>query len=161
MNSDLKTSERFQAPQKRRDFLGLAALWSAIGTFGVALLGMLRLPMPSAFPESNSRVKLGPLNRFLNTEVTALPEQRLWIHSDDNGLYAISAVCTHLGCIVSTEASGGYFCPCHGSRFNTKGKMVSGPAPRPLDYLELTISPDGQLVVDQLKPVKPEARLEV
>ncbi len=116
--------------------------------------------MPSVFPESNPRVKLGPLSPFLNAEITALPEQRLWIYYDGNGLYAVSAVCTHLGCVVSKQEHE-YFCPCHGSRFNSAGKVISGPAPRSLAYLQLSVSPDGQLVVDRLKEVKADVRLEV
>ena len=121
----------------------------------------MRLPMPSVFPESNSRVKLGPVERFFATEVTPIPEQRLWVHSTSDGLYAISAVCTHLGCIVSTQEEGGFFCPCHGSRFDAEGNVVGGPAPRPLMYLDLSISPDGQLVVDKQTEVSAETRLQV
>ncbi len=161
MSTDLETSPRFQKPEERRDFLGLAAVWSAAAAVIVALIGALRLPMPSVFPESNSRVKLGPFEQFLASSVTAVPEHRLWIYSRPEGLYAISAVCTHLGCIVSAQEEGGFFCPCHGSRFDAEGKVVAGPAPRPLMYLDLNLSPDGQLVVDKQKEVSAEARLQV
>jgi len=160
MSSDLQSSRRFTALKERRDFLGLAATWSAIGAIGMALVGALRLPMPSVFPESQSRVKLGPLAKFLTADVTPLPKQRAWIFRDPNGLYAISAVCTHLGCIV-TRQEGKFECPCHGSLFDANGNVVSGPAPRALDYLDLSISPDGQLVVDQQKTVGADVRLEV
>jgi cytochrome b6-f complex iron-sulfur subunit len=161
MDNDLKKSERFADIEPRRDFLGLTAIGAAMLAMGTALIGVLRLPMPSVFPESNPRVKLGPAKRFSDTEVTALPENRLWIYSDPEGLYAVSAVCTHLGCIVSRDEDGGYFCPCHGSRFDGKGAVIAGPAPRALIYLELAISPDGQLVVDQQKEVAPDVRLTV
>lgn len=161
MSNDLQASSRFEAPAERRDFLGMAAIWSALVALGVALLGALRLPMPSVFPESNSRVKLGPVERFLNAAVTPLPEQRLWVYSDGDALYAISAICTHLGCIVSVQEEGGFFCPCHGSKFDAQGKVVSGPAPRPLVYRALHVSPDGQLVVDQQKEVTQDTRLQV
>ncbi len=156
---DLQSSQRFAPPQERRDFLGLAAIWSAVGACAFALIGALRLPMPSVFPESNPKVKLGPPSRFLDAEVTALPEQRLWVYSTSEGMYAISAVCTHLGCIVAKEEDG-YFCPCHGSRFDAMGNVVAGPAPRGLVYLELSISPDGQLVVDRQKEVAAAVRLK-
>ena len=160
MNTDLQSSRRFETPHERRDFLGLAALWSAALSLTWCMLGALRLPMPSVFPESNPRVKLGPYARFAETPVTPLPEQRLWVYSDAEGLFAISAVCTHLGCIISRTESG-YFCPCHGSRFDAGAKVVAGPAPRGLIFLELTKSPDGQLVVDRQKEVPAETRLEV
>ncbi len=161
MNSDLKTSERFSRPHQRRDFLGMAAIGSAIAALGTAVLGAIRLPMPSLFPESNPRIKLGPAGKFRATEVTALPENRLWIFSDAEGLYALSSVCTHLGCVVNRNEDGTYHCPCHGSRFDAQGQVQGGPAPRPLAHLELSLAPDGQLVVDQQKEVEASARLKV
>jgi cytochrome b6-f complex iron-sulfur subunit len=125
----------------------------------VAVIGALRLPMPSVLPESNSRVKLGPLDRFRGVPVTPVPEHRLWVYWGSDGLYAISAVCTHLGCIVASQGEAGFFCPCHGSRFDGHGRVVAGPAPKSLTYLELQISPDGQLVVDKQRGVAPEVRL--
>lgn len=161
MSTELESSPRFQQPHERRDFLGLAAMWSAAVTIGVALLGALRLPVPWAFPESSRRVKLGALSQFQGVAFTPLLEHRLWVFSDAGGLYALSAVCTHLGCIVSRQQEGGFFCPCHGSRFDGDGKVVKGPAPKPLRHLELYVSPDGQLVVDQDKEVGRDVRLTV
>jgi len=158
--SDLETSQRFAKPRERRDFLGLAAIWSAMVAVLWGLLGALRLPWPWALPESSPRVKLGPVTDFGNITSEAFPEQRLWVYRDAEGLYAMSAVCTHLGCIVSAE-DGGYFCPCHGSRFNVQGEPLSGPAPRPLKYLQLSISPDGQLVVNQDEETSAADRLHV
>jgi len=157
--SDLRGSQRFTTPKERRDFLGLAAMWSAAGAFLFAMVGALRLPMPSVFPESNPRVKLGPPEQFLDVEVTPLPEHRLWVFSSPQGLYAISAVCPHLGCIVGRQEDG-YFCPCHGSRFDVQGKVIGGPAPRGLVYLEMSISPDGKLVVDREKEVDANVRVK-
>ncbi len=161
MKKDLDKSPRFTKPQERRDFLGMVAIGSATVALGTALIGSLRLPMPSLFPESNPRLKIGPVSQFQGVKVTPLPEQRLWVFSTDAGLYAISSVCTHLGCIVSRDESGEFHCPCHGSRFDDKGKVLSGPAPRPLKYWELSLAADGQLVVDKAKEVLPEARLTV
>jgi cytochrome b6-f complex iron-sulfur subunit len=160
MDNDLQKSKRFQTLQERRDFLGLASLWSAGVALMIGLLGALRLPVPAVFPESNSRVKLGPLQNFDGTKVTWFPEYRLWVYSDAGELHAISAICTHLGCTVSAQAGGGFACPCHGSRFDPSGAVVAGPAPRPLMHLELFISPDGQLVVDQQKEVGTDVRLK-
>ena len=53
---------------------------------------------------------------------------------DDTGkLHQCSAVCSHLGCIVSWNATERTWdCPCHGSRFNPDGKLLNGPALDPL-----------------------------
>ena len=161
MSTDLQTSKRFQAPKERRDFLGLASLWSAGVALAIGLFGALRLPVPAVFPESNSRVKLGPRQQFKDTSVIWFPDYRLWVYSDAGELYAISAICTHLGCTVATQEGGGFYCPCHGSRFAPSGAVIAGPAPRPLAHLALLLSPDGQVVVDQQQEVSPETRLKV
>lgn len=43
-------------------------------------------------------------------------------------------VCTHLGCVPISHAGqwGGYFCPCHGSHYDTSGRIRKGPAPENL-----------------------------
>ena len=48
---------------------------------------------------------------------------------------ALTAVCTHTGCLVRAAGSG-FECPCHKSRFDEEGRCLGGPAPRPLDRLE-------------------------
>ncbi|WP_426499138.1 FAD-dependent oxidoreductase [Streptomyces sp. D54] len=56
----------------------------------------------------------------------------------DGALRAVSARCTHLGCLVSfNDAEATWECPCHGSRFGTDGTVLQGPATRPLDRLEV------------------------
>ena len=161
MSTDLQTSKRFQPPEERRDFLGLASLWSAGIALTIGVLGVLRLPVPALFPESNSRVKLGPRQEFEGSKVTWFAEFRLWVYAEGGEVYAISAVCTHLGCIVAAQEGGGFYCPCHGSRFKPSGAVIAGPAPRPLVHLELSWSPDGYLVVDQNQEVSPATRLKV
>ncbi len=53
---------------------------------------------------------------------------------------AFSPICTHLGCAYHWDAKKGDFvCPCHGSEFSLDGKVLSGPAPRPLDRFETKI----------------------
>jgi len=54
---------------------------------------------------------------------------------------AFSAVCTHMGCIVSQISDGTIDCPCHGSQFSIKdGSVVSGPAPSPLAAEAIKVS---------------------
>lgn len=61
---------------------------------------------------------------------------RLALMRDENGFYALSLVCTHLGCtVVVTEDT--LSCPCHGSRFDRRGMVVKGPADRPLKRLQI------------------------
>jgi len=84
---------------------------------------------------------------------------RAYIGRDDGGLYAIDAVCTHLGCLVQQEDGEGFACPCHGSRFAADGQVLHGPAGQPLRCLALNLNQDGQLVVERGQPVAPTTRL--
>jgi nitrite reductase/ring-hydroxylating ferredoxin subunit len=53
---------------------------------------------------------------------------------EDDTIHALSAVCTHLGCIVAfNDAEKSWDCPCHGSRFSTDGAVLDGPATGPLE----------------------------
>ncbi|RMF23913.1 MAG: ubiquinol-cytochrome c reductase iron-sulfur subunit [Deltaproteobacteria bacterium] len=142
-------------PLPRRDFLGLAGLW----TTGVAILGsiigMIRLPKPTVLPEAATRFRLGRPEDFPAGSERVLPDKKVLVVSREEGVAAISMVCTHLGCIVA-RTEDGFACPCHGSRFNSAGKVVGGPAPRGLRWLEVSQSVDGRLVVDAGREVAPE-----
>jgi Rieske Fe-S protein len=61
---------------------------------------------------------------------------------------AFSAVCTHMGCIVSQVSNGTIDCPCHGSQYSiTTGAVVAGPAPRPLPAKLIKVS-GGDVFLD-------------
>lgn len=55
-------------------------------------------------------------------------------HPAQNTFNALSAICTHQGCIITDydSSSQQFVCPCHGSRFNTTGQVTKGPAGSPL-----------------------------
>ncbi|MGP3770595.1 FAD-dependent oxidoreductase [Streptomyces sp. SDT5-1] len=61
------------------------------------------------------------------------------VYRDPDGkLHALSARCTHLGCLVAFNAAErAWECPCHGSRFDIDGQVVQGPATRPLKPRDL------------------------
>jgi Rieske Fe-S protein len=65
--------------------------------------------------------------------------RKLAVYRDDHGkLHAVAAVCTHLGCIVHfNSAERSWDCPCHGSRFDTNGEVLHGPAATPLTIRNL------------------------
>lgn len=62
--------------------------------------------------------------------------ERLAVLRTEEGLYALSLVCSHLGCTVIV-AEEFLTCPCHGSKFDRQGAVVTGPADKPLVKLEL------------------------
>jgi len=60
---------------------------------------------------------------------------------------ALTAVCTHLGCIVKwVDDKGECRCPCHGGRFSAEGKVLGGPPPQPLEAYVVTLE-ENDLVV--------------
>ena len=71
--------------------------------------------------------------------------ERLALFRDDTGFYALSLVCTHLGCTV-TLTEDALTCPCHGSRFDREGRVLLGPAIEPLKRMEL-VKQNGQITV--------------
>jgi Rieske Fe-S protein len=57
-------------------------------------------------------------------------EQRVWMIRNDEGMYALIAICTHLGCTpIWWPTEDRFKCPCHGSNFLIDGQNVAGPAP--------------------------------
>jgi cytochrome b6-f complex iron-sulfur subunit len=65
------------------------------------------------------------------------------------GLMAMWWRCVHLGCRAPWCApSGGFECPCHGSKYNLLGEYQAGPAPRNLDRFVVEVSSDGRLIID-------------
>lgn len=153
-------TDRFAEPVKRRDFLGLAALGAFASAVGVVFAGVIRLPRPSLLPEPSQKYKIGEPSSYPADEVRKLEGKNVFVSRDEKGFFAVSAVCTHLGCIVK-RSDDGYDCPCHGSRFDLRGTVVIGPAPRELDWFAMSLAPDGQLAVDEGKRVKPGTYFQV
>ena len=83
-----------------------------------------------------------------------MTERNVLVLVTAEGVAAISLVCTHLGCIVARTAEG-FSCPCHGSDFDPLGKIMGGPAPKGLPWLEVSRRADGKLLVDAKREVTP------
>ncbi|MQA78796.1 MAG: FAD-dependent oxidoreductase [Streptosporangiales bacterium] len=67
--------------------------------------------------------------------IVRLRGERCAVYRDGAGAaHAVSATCTHLGCVVAfNDAETSWDCPCHGSRFGVDGAVLNGPATRPLE----------------------------
>ncbi|MGF1535947.1 MAG: cytochrome b6-f complex iron-sulfur subunit [Elainellaceae cyanobacterium] len=62
--------------------------------------------------------------------------------------YGLNAVCTHLGCVVPWNAAENkYICPCHGSQYNSEGKVVRGPAPLSLALAHANVTEGGKIAL--------------
>lgn len=156
-----RAGSRLEAPRvSRRSFLSLASLGSFFAALGVAAAGVLRLPAPAVLPGPVRRYKIGFAEQYPVGSETRLEKENVFVFRDAQGIYAISAICTHLGCTVGRSPEG-FACPCHGSRFDSTGKVVAGPAPRPLPWLEVGRAADGQLVVYADNEIPEGTRLKV
>ena len=142
--------------QRRRAFV--------VGCFGIGaatagfLAATFRFLLPNVLYEPSRRFAIGSPAEFPPDSATFLPDRRLLVFNSADGFFAISSVCTHLGCNVK-HIGQGFECPCHGSRFDENGRVVQGPAPQPLAWYAISLSPRAQLIVDQDQIVGPEFRL--
>jgi len=136
----------------RRDFLGVAALGAAIASLSGVIAWFVRIFKPDVHYEEVKRVKIGKPEQFPPGTWKKFDEQKLFVFSDEDGLYAITAVCQHLGCIVYRTAQG-FQCPCHGSKYDRDGNVIAGPAPRGLPWFRIEQLVDGTLVVDMSREV--------
>jgi len=95
--------------------------------------------------------------RVLNNEDVVLGR-------DGGGLYAMSAACTHAGCLLSTAGktpAQGLNCPCHASRFDGNGNVTHGPAGVPLQHYRVDVAGDGAITIQGGIPVSSETRTSV
>ena len=146
-------------PERRR-FLFTAGTASVVAGILGFTAATVRFLFPNVLYEPPSRFPVGLPQDFPRGSATFLPERRLFVFNSPQGFYAISSVCTHLGCNVRHEQSQGFTCPCHGSAFDGLGRVVSGPAPRSLAWFGLSLSARGELVVDEQRPVDPDYRFK-
>jgi len=93
-------------------------------------------------------VDTGAENANLPSEAAATDQNRAM---DETGEWLVMiGVCTHLGCVpIGNESGdfGGWFCPCHGSHYDTAGRIRKGPAPRNLPVPVAAFDGDTTLVL--------------
>lgn len=159
MSEAQKPSRLDPEPVSRRDVLGLMSLWATTSAMLFAFFGMLRLPKAAVLASPSKRFRI-VLPETLTTGQAFTPVGRnVAVFRDEEGVYAISRVCTHLGCIVK-PTDAGFECPCHGSRYDGNGTVTKGPAPRPLQWLEVK-QQGGALFVDEGTSVPAGTRVKV
>ena len=139
-------------PIPRRDFLGLAALGAMAAAFGLSIIGMLKLPKAAVSASAAKKFTVALPDTVPEGEAFIPPGRNVAVFRDGEGIFAISTICTHLGCIVKTSANG-FDCPCHGSGFTKDGTVRKGPAPTPLPWLKVSTS-GGTLTIDEDSTVK-------
>ena len=136
----------------RRDVFGRFAWTIFAGFSGLSLVAAIRSAFPRVLFVPPSTFKAGHPSDFAIGEVSEKfkKDQRVWIIRTEEGLYALFAKCTHLGCTPRwLTAENKFKCPCHGSGFYKTGVNFEGPAPRPLERARVVLADDGQILVDK------------
>lgn len=165
MSEDRHTLEQETASKRdprigRRSFLTWLARGSAAAAITAAFAQTIRFLSFQPPTSESTIVPLGQPDSYPRRTLLYVAEARVYVGNDGTGLYAIDAVCPHLGCLVEPHEDGGFMCPCHDSLFDQEGRALSGPATGPLQHLHLWFDAEqGQLLVDRSEPVDPEVRL--
>lgn len=134
---------------RRQFFVKMGMTSMLIAAAGTAVFAYQFLS-PNVLYEPSPIVNAGKPDRYPAGSVTLDPETAIYVVHDPEGYFALSATCTHLGCLTAYKPELGIIaCPCHGSKFNREGVKIAGPAPKPLPWLRMWLNDDGELMVDR------------
>jgi len=152
MSEDPKRTDTTESPDemsRRNFFIKMGVESVAIAALGTTVFGYQYLS-PNVLYEPSPIVDAGKPDHYPPDSVTLDPQTAIYVVRTAEGFFALSAICTHLGCLTAYKPELGIIaCPCHGSKFNKDGIKIEGPAPRPLPWLRMWLSEDGNLMVDR------------
>ncbi|MGZ6989160.1 MAG: QcrA and Rieske domain-containing protein [Thermoanaerobaculia bacterium] len=119
----------------RRDFLG--ELWRGTGGALLAASALIldRALRAAAPAPRETTLSAEAVSRAIAKGGATLGD--LFVTGPSAAPTAFSLTCSHLGCPVERVSSGGFACPCHGSRFAADGSLIAGPAQAPLSRVAL------------------------
>lgn len=137
-----------------------------LGSLGIAAAGTVvftyEFLSPNVLFEPSAIVNVGKPENFAVNSVTMDVNSGIYLVRADEGFFALSAVCTHLGCLTAWNQDLGIIaCPCHGSKFARTGEKIEGPAPKPLPWLKTSVSDEGDLIVDRSIDIPPLQYLRI
>jgi len=124
--------DREKEPSDRRRFLWLSGLGALGATAAGGAVVLADFVHPKVLFEPPTAFRIGKPDNFRVNSVTADYDRKVFLVRTEVGFFALSAVCTHLGCITRwVEDEQSIACPCHGSKFSRDGALAQGPAPAP------------------------------
>jgi cytochrome b6-f complex iron-sulfur subunit len=162
-NPEHKDQNKPRAKISRSQFfkkLGLGAISvTAVGS-GLFMLDFLS---PKVVKERSQIFNAGSLENFSPGTVTFNAKNRTYIVRDkEGGIYALSAVCTHLGCLTRwNENKGEITCPCHGTKFSKTGSVIEGPTYKTLPRFSVRLNEREEIIVDRNIIVNEDQVLEI
>jgi cytochrome b6-f complex iron-sulfur subunit len=151
MGPDTQPGARPAIPRRR--FLRWLLGFSVVSTMTMvaAPVAAFLVPPKSSAAGSGGKVPAGALADIPigKGKVVAMGSKPAIVVNTAQGVVAYSAICTHLGCIVTfDDLSGTIVCPCHDGRFSpATGAVVSGPPPNPLPSIDVSVEGDQVFLV--------------
>jgi cytochrome b6-f complex iron-sulfur subunit len=140
---------------RRSFFSWLTVAWLAFAAATGGFLAMtVRFLFPNVLFEPPQSFKIGYPDDYQIGQVNIRWKKlhAIWVVRTTEHIYALSTVCTHLGCTPNwLDNERKFKCPCHGSGFRKSGVNFEGPAPRPLERFKIALADDGQILVDKSK----------
>jgi len=153
---------------RRAFYIGaIYGIWAAI-CVALGLPALVYLFFPPKAKKNNDWVDIGDItklavnspvemvfrhNQVDGWKVTSEKSTAWVVKQPDNSVVAFGPMCTHLGCAYHWEEGKNEFvCPCHSSLFAVDGRVLSGPAPRPLDRYEVKVQGARLLIGPLHKP---------
>ena len=158
--------EKTQVPANsaidRREFF----VRMGLGSMGIAAAGTAvfayQFLSPNVLYEPSPVVNMGKPESYQLDSVTLDVDARIFIVHAKEGFFALNAVCTHLGCLTAWKPEiETIACPCHGSKFTREGVKKEGPAPKPLPWLKMSMSDEGELIVDRSEEIRSQTFVRV
>jgi Rieske Fe-S protein len=135
----------------RRNFLKILVKTGFTSLFAIFGLAFLRFLYPSVIKKREVKFYYALEEEYLPTKGVKRVDLsfkkdekvmafRTFLVAHEKNIFALSAVCTHLGCLVDWSGQKGrFFCPCHGGGYDISGNVIAGPPPAPLSKIPLKI----------------------
>jgi cytochrome b6-f complex iron-sulfur subunit len=153
---DRRSNEDTYRLDRRQFFVQLGGGSLVAAGVGAAAFGVQYL-WPNVLYEASPLVSVGRPEHFPTDSVTLDPRFGLFVVRSARGFYALTALCSHLGCLTAWKQDAGVIaCPCHGSSFRRDGSIIEGPAATRLAWLKMWLTDDGELMVDRSVKLTPE-----
>ena len=147
--------QEIQGTTRRSFYIGaIYGLWAVISA-ALGLPALVYLLFPPKVRKENEWIEAGDISKVAPDSPVEMSFRRnrvdgwkvisekstAWVVKHvDNSVIAFGPQCTHLGCAYHwEEGKNEFLCPCHSSLFGVDGKVISGPAPRPLDRYEVKV----------------------
>ena len=153
-------SEESKTSLNRREFFSYVTVgWVA---FTAAVAGFLGLAFRFSFPNVNFEPEMDflaghPQDYDQGVDERWKKKYGVWMVKMEGQLFALSNICTHLGCIPNwLPAEKKFKCPCHGSGYYQSGINFEGPAPRPLERYKIALNAEGIIKIDKTKVFRQE-----